>query len=476
MDKIDVKPLISLFEKHLRVNDRTIFSARFGDGKTCFLREFMEACDDRYEFLVLFPVNYQIAPNEAVIEYIKRDILLQLIIRGYIRPDVKIPDLVLFHWYLSQHAGGLFMDVARLYTSLTNDSSEWSVAMKSLIAISEAITNKVDTFRDFRRDLERQETFQKAVDTIEALSNTYGNIYELDMVSYLIIQTIQQIKNHGRKVVLIIEDMDRIDPAHLFRILNVFSAHIDRNYQCSPLTVLDYDGNELHIDQLNNKFGFNNVVMVMDYDTTQHIYSHFYGNDANYQGYIGKFITHNVFRYSITEYATHELEKHLSNKCNLTYGMLFSDAMSYKYIRPNDISVRTIAQLLDHFDDSIINREVPITTDVSFMSSTNLTRTISTLRRLGMRDSRILEFLKSELEPESLLNMMGGFLIKQANAQQNFYIYYRMSLYSFEVKQLEGGIISFTKCIKDNRQDSKQFEFLKVNIEDAFYKACSYVK
>lgn len=80
MDKIDVKPLISLFEKHLRVNDRTIFSARFGDGKTCFLREFMEACDDRYEFLVLFPVNYQIAPNEAVIEYIKRDILLQLII------------------------------------------------------------------------------------------------------------------------------------------------------------------------------------------------------------------------------------------------------------------------------------------------------------------------------------------------------------------------------------------------------------
>ena len=31
----------------------------------------------------------------------------------------------------------------------------------------------------------------------------------------------------AKKPVLIIEDLDRLDPKHLFRILNVVSAHID---------------------------------------------------------------------------------------------------------------------------------------------------------------------------------------------------------------------------------------------------------
>ena len=475
MNKIDVTPIISQFEEHLRVNDRTIFSARFGDGKTCFLREFMESCCDKYEFIVLYPVNYQIAPNEAIMEYIKRDILLQLILRGYIKPDVQIPDQVLFQWYLSQHTGGLFMDVAKLFTSLAADSTEWAHAMQSLMAISQVLVEKTKSFSDFKSNIEHQETFQKAADTIESLSNTYGNIYELDMVSYLIIQTLQQIKNQGKRTILIIEDLDRIDPAHLFRILNVFSAHIDRNYQCSPLTILDQEGNEQYVDQLHNKFGFDNVVMVMDYDTTQHIYSHFYGKDANYQGYIGKFIAHNVFRYSITEYAQQVLIKHLSDKCNLAYSKLFTIAKGYKYIRPEDVSVRTVAQMLDSFDESIMNVEVPITPSVSFMASTSLTRTISTLRRLGMADKMILEFLKEELEPEEQLNMMGGFLMKQANAQQSYYVYYRMRLFSFEIERREGNIVTFGKCIENDRQDSKQFSFLKVNMEDAFYKACSYV-
>ena len=65
--KIDVSHAIKRFDEHLRINDRVIFSARFGDGKTSFLNEYVEARGDKYEFIVLYPVNYQIAPNEAVI-------------------------------------------------------------------------------------------------------------------------------------------------------------------------------------------------------------------------------------------------------------------------------------------------------------------------------------------------------------------------------------------------------------------------
>ena len=57
METIDVTPLIYKFEEHLRANDRTIFSARFGDGKTFFLKEFMDLFSDKYEFIVLYPVN-----------------------------------------------------------------------------------------------------------------------------------------------------------------------------------------------------------------------------------------------------------------------------------------------------------------------------------------------------------------------------------------------------------------------------------
>ena len=77
METIDVTPIISQFDEHLKENGRTIFSAHFGDGKTWFLNKFIEARSDQYEFIVLYPVNYQIAPNETIMEYIKRDILFQ---------------------------------------------------------------------------------------------------------------------------------------------------------------------------------------------------------------------------------------------------------------------------------------------------------------------------------------------------------------------------------------------------------------
>ena len=68
------------FKNHLDHVDRMILSAKFGDGKSFFLQKIREDKErfPEYEFITLYPVNYVVAQNEDIFEYIKRDILIQL--------------------------------------------------------------------------------------------------------------------------------------------------------------------------------------------------------------------------------------------------------------------------------------------------------------------------------------------------------------------------------------------------------------
>lgn len=82
MDTIDISQNIQDFKQVFENEGRIIFSARFGDGKSYFLNEFMKSYDEEkndYYFITLHPVNYVVEENRDVIEYIKRDILFQLI-------------------------------------------------------------------------------------------------------------------------------------------------------------------------------------------------------------------------------------------------------------------------------------------------------------------------------------------------------------------------------------------------------------
>ncbi len=82
-------------------------------------------------------------------------------------------------------------------------------------------------------------------------------------------------------MILVIDDLDRIDPEHIFRILNIFSAH----------------------DKLGeNKFGFIKVILVCDINNIKHIYHHFYGKNVDFFGYINKFYSSEVYEYSNKDY------------------------------------------------------------------------------------------------------------------------------------------------------------------------------
>lgn len=82
MNTIDISQNIQDFKQVFENENRIIFSARFGDGKSYFLNEFMKNYDEKkndYYFITLHPVNYVVEENWDVIEYIKRDILFQFI-------------------------------------------------------------------------------------------------------------------------------------------------------------------------------------------------------------------------------------------------------------------------------------------------------------------------------------------------------------------------------------------------------------
>lgn len=291
LDSIKISDKLNDFSQYLETTDRIILSAKFGDGKTYLLNELRkdEAMQDKYEFFTIYPVNYSVAKNEDVFEYIKRDIIVQL------------------------HKKKLFenIDLNTLFGSVFTLDDLISVVpfLLSLVPLGELCNEGYNKFLEIKKKYDEK---KHIVDKyLSQFANTAGCIHEEDGYTKLIKKAIKWIsQDHSlngkvkkaKKPVLIIEDLDRLDPKHLFRILNVVSAHID-----------DSD----RPDIVGNKFGFNNIVLVMDYDVTKHIFHHFYGAQACYEGYMSKFLSREPFRYSIKYIMIRAFEAQLGEKLGI---------------------------------------------------------------------------------------------------------------------------------------------------------------
>lgn len=291
LDSINISGKLNVFAQYLETTDRIILSAKFGDGKTYLLNELRkdEAMQDKYEFFTIYPVNYSVAKNEDVFEYIKRDIIVQL------------------------HKKKLFenIDLNTLFGSVftLNDLTSVVPFLLSLVPLGELCNEGYSKFLEIKKKYDEK---KHIVDKyLSQFANTAGCIHEEDGYTKLIKKAIKWIsQDHSlngkvkkaKKPVLIIEDLDRLDPKHLFRILNVVSAHIDDSKQPN---------------NVGNKFGFNNIVLVMDYDVTKHIFHHFYGAQACYEGYMSKFLSREPFRYSIKYTLIRAFEAQLGEKLGI---------------------------------------------------------------------------------------------------------------------------------------------------------------
>ena len=159
-------------------------------------------------------------------------------------------------------------------------------------------------------DLELLKDFQQ-----ESESNF---LLEYDEVSDFISSQLDELtksKKEGEdklKKVLVIDDLDRLDPEHIFRLFNVFSAHFDQVHYFE-----DSGGND-------NKFGFDKIIFVCDIENIRKIFAHKYGEQVDFSGYIDKF-------YSTEIYGGNEIFLLKLKKAANTYSNNIQFDLNYRY-------------------------------------------------------------------------------------------------------------------------------------------------
>lgn len=350
MDTIDISQNIQDFKLVFEKESRIIFSAKFGDGKSYFLNEFINSYDEKkneFYFITLHPVNYVVEENRDVIEYIKRDILFQLI------KDDRIYDF-------KEGYDKIFDAVCNKESLLKlADFAASIIPVKGLKDGYNALKTLVSTIDEKRKE---QDVLHVVDDYLNGFYGKSGSISECDAFTCLIQKSLKQM---SAKSVLIIEDLDRIDPAHLFRIMNVLSSQVDNPYYS--------------VVPNGNKFGFDKIILVMDYEIARHLFHHFYGKEANYEGYMNKFLNTLPFSYSIKEEAHRQVRQKILDICKT--GVFLSldqklsndpkDRISFQ-LALNKSSVRRCKEFLDLDVASLIrkkwlNGEYSIPTDSTWV-------------------------------------------------------------------------------------------------------------
>lgn len=378
--KIPIDKQLEEFGNHILANSRTFLSSKFGDGKSYFLDEFKKRNAERFVFITLYPVNYQVANNEDIFNLIKRDVLFQLIVQVFFEDSsIQISDELAL-WGFIQNKYKSFLLELLPYMASVALPAEYVPVVTAALKRKEVFKSIKKQFDDYKRLLaEKDDILTKFLDVAES-----NPVYEEDLVTSLIKQAIQKFKEKSqqadkeKRVVLIVEDLDRLDPAHLFRILNIFSAHIDYCYKLM---------NKPNETLVGNKFGFDNVVFVADFSNIRKIFKHFYGEQTDFNGYIGKFLSSAPYNYSIREIRKNFIYDYLERK--ITCPRKLIEAM----VTEEMLESKTIRECIQAFDISsqVVNvpkykaKEQEIELDITIL------KLLSIMRRLKIEDDEIIK-------------------------------------------------------------------------------------
>ena len=276
------------FAKHLGepFNEKIIFSGKFGKGKTTFLLHFFEnqtkyLGGEHYDAYFIDPVNYTVASNEDIFKYLKYDILLALLEKGKKADDIKFSNVEIATNFIAENPGEVINALLRYIPKVGKQ-------LEALVNHLEPLFNKM---KEFGKQREAATESNRAIDFLKSIENSNYSIYENDIITQLIRELLKSpLKNDqeddgaeklAKQNVLVIDNLDRIDPEHIFRILNIFSAHID-----------------YRIDRMQtNKFGFDKVIIVCDIKNIRNIFHNKYGSGVDFSGYIDKFYSVDIFHF-----------------------------------------------------------------------------------------------------------------------------------------------------------------------------------
>lgn len=264
--RIDHSTIEADFLVHLGLaeNNRILFTAPFGAGKSTFLHEALGK-NKNYFTINLFPVNYSVSANEDVFELIKFDLLIELL--GKYKDEIELQNEGFSALLLSQM---FVLKELKLTPIIFAILKQCGKIGKSAVDIIREIKNQYDEFKTKMTEDESENIFT----FLNLIQDQKGTEHEMDSISTLIKNLVERVKEKKNKIpsVLIIDDLDRLDPEHTFRLINIFSAHFDK------------------MDN-SNKFGFDKVIFVCDFENIRKIFHHKYGHDVDFSGYSDKFFS-----------------------------------------------------------------------------------------------------------------------------------------------------------------------------------------
>lgn len=264
------------FYQHLSIqnNCRVLFSGKFGTGKSYFLKKYFEG-SSKHNLFWISPINYVVGANQDIFEWIKIDIAKEIITK-YLPPpqDHQISKNFLIQFHLYKNAGSLF---EKLIVTLVDSY----IKNETGLPLLDTFKKSIEEYRKFEQEAieDSKPIFLKLQSYLNTAFQVRGSIYEDDIITQVLRVALETVKlETNRDNYIIIDDLDRLDPEHIFRILNILSAHND------------------HFD--SNKFGFDKVILCCDNDNILNLYKHKYGMNADFEGYIEKFFTYEPFYFS----------------------------------------------------------------------------------------------------------------------------------------------------------------------------------
>jgi len=275
------------FKNHLDLeeNERIILSGVFGIGKTYFIDRFFNQFSSDYIPIRLNPVNYSVSQNEDIFELIKFDIAFQLLSQDIDFEKLEFDTRQFGEYYLVKNYRKIIGEMAR---SLSKIDQRVDLIVSSTLALGEKIKEEQEEIEFDER--EQMEEF------LNSFFNQEGSIREENDITLLINHLIAGLreKHQTKKIVLVIDDLDRIDPEHIFRILNVFSVHFD------------FFGK-------SKKFDVDKVVLICDVENIRGIFHNKYGTGIDFSGYIDKFYSTDIFYYQFKEVLAKSTDKFLKS-------------------------------------------------------------------------------------------------------------------------------------------------------------------
>lgn len=347
---IPVDNLSSQFYSHLNIknNNRIILNGKFGIGKTFFLKQFFKN-NDEYNAIFISPVKYSVSSNEDVFELIKADILFHLILDDNIdfEDDFKFDDLSAFAWYLLSSPGQVIRALLPLASKIDASGIGIEIGTEHIktLELGVKVYNAIkDKYSDFKKKFEDKINASniKIEKFIKDLQLKKGSPFEQDFITLFIGEVLNNISTQ-KKNVLVVDDLDRLDPEHIFRILNILSLHNDEVGQ-------------------KNKFGFDKVIIVCDVNNIKNIFHHKYGQDVDFIGYMDKFFSVDYFDFGNAEavysFIEGKLDLHFSQGLKFILNLVLTMALKFDQLTLRQMVKYKFSDDLEFSDFTVLEKNI----------------------------------------------------------------------------------------------------------------------